>query len=172
MGWKAVKDYYRIGHIVQVRNGRICIGSPYIPEIIVIDADGNITKRDSSNADLKRYMKEFSENLKKLSDLVQQPDEFERSIPVFTYDGGKIIEKQCENLGWPNVTHDGEIMYDNTHSADRGKVVEWAKKNAEAWIKNVLERIAQQEKEIEESHKLLDEWVSNLEALKNERSSS
>lgn len=170
MGWKAVRDYYRIGHIVQVRNGRICIGSPYIPEIIVIDADGNVTKRDSSNADLKRYMTAFNENLKKLSDLVQQPDEFERSIPVFTYDGGKIVEKQCEKLGWPNITHDGEMMYDNTHSADRSRVVEWARKNANAWVESVRERISQQEKELEKSRKLLDEWVSNLEGLSREGS--
>jgi len=29
------------------------------------------------------------------------------------------------NTGWPNVTHDGDLMYANTYSTDKGKVIEW-----------------------------------------------
>ena len=30
MGWKNIKEHYRIGHTVHVTDKGICIGSPYI----------------------------------------------------------------------------------------------------------------------------------------------
>jgi len=36
MGWKNIKEHYRINHYVQVTEQGICIGSPYIHNIIVI----------------------------------------------------------------------------------------------------------------------------------------
>lgn len=57
MGWKTVKEYYGIKHIVQVRESKeygeepmILIGSPYISDIIVIrPSDGKILKRYKDN---------------------------------------------------------------------------------------------------------------------------
>ena len=71
MGWKNVKDHYRIGHIVQIKKvggdhgdvakNAICIGSPYIHDLIVVSLDGDILKRysDHGNDDLTRYMQEM-----------------------------------------------------------------------------------------------------------------
>ncbi len=93
MGWKAVRDHYRIEHIVQVVPEKgICIGSGYIHDIIVISLDrGEITKRYdpgrgwSRNAALDRYQDEMDADPFKLSEIVAAEDVFERSIPVFTY---------------------------------------------------------------------------------------
>lgn len=132
MGWKNVKKHYRIEHTVQVTEAGICIGSPYIHNIIVISRDGTITReyRGASNDDLMRYQKEFNDDPETLKRLIQEPDTFEASVQVFTYVGGEIIEKQCEKLGWPNVTHDGQMMHDNTFSPIKAQVVGWAKENA------------------------------------------
>jgi hypothetical protein len=167
MGWKAVKEYYRIDHHVQVTDEGICIGSPYIHNIIVIDMDGNVSKRPSrtSNESLLRYLSEFETDPEKLCELVRCEDQHDKSITVYTYCSGEIIEKQCEEPGWPNCTCDGEMMYDNTFSTDKAVVVEWAKRSAKANIdlsRGVVERLRS---ELKDHEKLLEECISYLEKL-------
>lgn len=137
MGWKNVKEHYRIGHIVQVTDAGICIGSPYIHNIIVIGKDGKVKKRYDGccNDDLSRYQAEMDTDPTLLRMLVQQQDSFGKLVKVYTHSDGDVIEKWCEKIGWPNITCDGELMHDNTFSTDKQKVVEWAKKEAEAVIR-------------------------------------
>ncbi|AYO76403.1 hypothetical protein [Sphingobium yanoikuyae] len=159
MGWKAVRDHYRIEHFVQVTDAGICIGSPYIHDIIVVSVDrGEIVRRWDgirSNSDLERYLEEMDADPVKLAELVAADDVFERSIPVYTYEGGDIIEKQCEALGYPNVTHDGCMQYENTFSPDAELVRTWAIANAQAGIEWMREALEQTEKtRAEQSHRL------------------
>ena len=183
MGWKTFKEHYRIGHYVQVTEWSaahasrwrkdyptdkvICIGSPYIHDIIVIGLDGAIIKGDDgrSNEDLKRYMAEMKADPAKLREVVLAQDTFAASIPVHTYSGGKIIEKRCEVLGWPNVTHDGDMMYENTFSADKSVVVKWAKRNAAAGIRWQLERIDEIKQNLAEVCGQLEESVADFAKL-------
>lgn len=169
MGWKNLKEHYRIGHAVQVTDDGICIGSPYIHDLIVISLDGEIVKADDGrvNEDLRRYMAEFKADPEKLCQIVKSKDEFKVAIPVYTYDGGSIIEKKCEEAGWPNVTHDGEMMYENMFSTDKHKVIKWAKENAASGIKwrqeqveELRARIADFEISISESRS----YLAKLEA--------
>lgn len=164
MGWKNVKESYQIGHQVCVAEKGICIGSGYIHDLIVISLDGVVKKRfdGSSNDDLRRYQQEMDADPEKLKRLVQTPDSFEVAITVYTYDGGNIIEKRCESLGWPNVTHDGDMMYENTYSPDRDVVVQWAKRNADLGIKFAQERV-------EEAKASLIELEVSLARVKEER---
>ena len=141
MGWKSVKEHYRIGHFVAVYPEKgICIGSPYIHDILVVSLDGVLTKTDegnwgrSINSDIDRYQREMQADPEQLARLVKQPDTFERSIPVYTYEGAEIVECACEEIGYPNVTHDGRMMFENTFSADRDQVVKWALRNARASV--------------------------------------
>lgn len=80
-----------------------------------------------------------------LRQLVQSPDSFAAAVTVYTYCGGDIIEKQCETSGWPNVTHDGEMMYENTFSTDKDQVVVWAKENAEKELAERQDHLASRE---------------------------
>jgi hypothetical protein len=170
MGWKNVKDHYQIKHIVKVTENEICIGSPYIHNIIVIGLDGEIKKRDkaTSNDDLLRYQQEMDADPETLKELITEPDIFLRSITVYTYEGGEIIEKQCEATGWPNVTHDGCLMYENLFSTDKMAVVRWAKKNSKAAIELTIDSILRLEKQLSESQKLLSEFKADLEKLESE----
>lgn len=171
MGWKSVKEHYRIGHSVQVTEQGLCIGSPYIHDIIVIGLDGKIKKPDfgGGNEDLKRYMREFEADPERLKSLVEAEDKFEKSIRVYTYDySGNIIEKQCEEPGWPNVTHDGQMMYDNTFSTDRKNVVKWAKSEIKAGIRLVKDRIKEDRRKLLESEARLSGYQSALELLSKE----
>lgn len=171
MGWKNVKEHYRIGHTVCVTKEGICIGSPYIHNIIVIALDGrSIVKPYPNedrgiNADLDRYQREMDHDMGKLWELVVNPDTFEKSIPVWTYKGAEIIEKQCETPGWPNCTHDGDMMYENTHSTDKAKVVGWAKYNAYLGVKMFTERLAEKRKEVLEWEDRLRNEENNVTKL-------
>lgn len=167
MGWKNVKEHYRITHYVQVTDAGICIGSPYIHDIIVIGLDGNIKKRDSStvNAALVRYQKEMTANPEKLKELVLSPDSFTESITVYTYDGSKIIEKACEASGWPNVTHDGQMMYENTFSTNRAQVVRWALRNEQAHVSLLEDRVAELRSDLAEREASLAQAKVDVEIL-------
>lgn len=167
MGWKSIKEHYRIEHSVQVTEQGICIGSPYIHDLIVIGLDGTIKKHsESGNEDLVRYMREFQPDPEKLKSLAQAGDIFERSIPVYTYDyKGNILEKQCEEPGWPNVTHDGQMMYGNTFSTDRAKVVSWAKSEMKAGIRLLTYGIARDRQKIAEREADLAEYETALAKL-------
>lgn len=146
MGWKSVKEAYNIKHDVQVTKDGICIGSPYIHNIIVISQDGKIIKEPgrwgSSDKNIIRYLAEMKVDMQRLRFLINMKDEFTRSIPVYTYEDGTIIQCFCEEAGWPNVTHDGRMQYENTFSVDREKVVEWAIADAQArinWLNKEME---------------------------------
>ena len=122
MGWKTVKEHYQIKHHVCVGEAGICIGSGYISDILVISLEGVLIKRyeDRSNNQLSEYQRRMDADPALLKRLVQTSDTFAISIPVYTYNDGTIIEKRCEAPGWPNVTHDGDMMYENRYSTDRG----------------------------------------------------
>lgn len=168
MGWKTLKQHYRIGHAVQVVPDKgICIGSPYIHDLIVIGVDGQIIKADYGrvNEDLRRYMAEFKSDPDRLREVIQATDTFEKAITVYTWDGANILEKKCEKLGWPNVTHDGAMMYANTFSDDKNTVVKWAKENARGGIKWKMERVEDIKKQLSEMESLLAESRDHLKKL-------
>ena len=169
MGWKNVKEHYRIAHQVQVCAGRICIGSSYISEIIVIGADGTLEKRYDGRVieDLVRYQREMEADPAQLRRLIEAPDTFSASLRVYTYEGGEIIEKFCECLGWPNVTHDGQMMYENTFSADREKVLAWARRNAELELEAALGNVREIEEKLEEKRAWAAQAQAAVEKLKD-----
>lgn len=168
MGWKAVRDHYRIEHDVQVTSQGICIGSPYIHDIIVISLDrGEIVRRwgEPHSGKLGRYLQEMDADPSKLAELVAADDVFERSIPFYTYEGADIIEKQCEALGWPNVTHDGCMQFENTFSPDPGLVRTWAIDNAKAGVRWMREAVEDAEKALAEKRERLARREDDLSRL-------
>lgn len=166
MGWKNVKQHYRISHIVRVANDQLCIGSGYIPEIIVVSLAGEIIKRyDRRDGDLARYQEEIEADPVLFAQLMREPDKFDHSIPVFSFLGCEIIEKQCEELGWPNVTHDGDVMYENTWFPTREQAIRAAKQDARSAISGwggALERV---QDELERVKRQLDGAKADLAAL-------
>ena len=104
----------------------MCIGSDYVSQLITVSPDGIL--RHSSivqgSSDLNRYIKEIQEDRDRFIQLFAQADEFADLKTVYTFnDNAEILEKQCEEIGYPNVTTDGELMHNNSHWTDRNKAV-------------------------------------------------
>lgn len=133
MGWKNVKKHYQIQHLVSVQpDVGIQIGNVSVLDMILIDFNGEFVTRyeNKDNPIFLRYQREMDADPDKLRELVQSSDTFLVSIPVYTCEDGKIIEKYCERPGWPNVTHDGCLMQQATFSTNKDVVIAWAKQYA------------------------------------------
>lgn len=143
MGWKSVKEHYKIEHQVTTGDKGIVIGSPYIHDLIVVGWDGRLTDNFGvgDNDELSRYWHEMEGDIDTLKRLIEVEDVFERAVPVYTFDGGTIITRYCEEPGWPNTTHCGHLMYENTYSQDREKIVAKAKRNAALGVTTIKEQI-------------------------------
>ena len=170
MGWKNVKEHYRIEHTVHVTEAGICIGSPYISDLIVIGAGGKIVKRPTSaiNDDLTRYLKEMDADPETLRRLVDTPDTFTAFLPVYTYDCGRIVEELCEAYGWPNCTHLGHLQYENTFSANKALVLLWAKSNARASIESAESMMVKHRLNLIRAEERRAKYLGELEQLERD----
>lgn len=157
MGWKNLKEHFKINHIVEVTERGICIGSKYVHDLAIINpATGQIKNNQTYNDFLRRrYPDLLDASPEEIMNLINKPDKFLKSITVYTFDDGKIIKHQCEALGYPNVTHTGRLMYENTFSADREVVIGWAKRNAESRAELIRESIVEAERHLVERRALL-----------------
>ncbi len=167
MGWKTVKNHYRIGHQVQMRGGQFLIGSPYISDIIVITPEGKFVKRydRSGNEDLARYQEEIDADVPKFVELLAAPDVFDVSIPCWTFEGDQIIEKACEAMEWPNCTHDGQMIYENTFFLTPEAAAAYAYNCALATIDQGERHLAEKRKEMARIRGWRAEATSHAEKL-------
>jgi hypothetical protein len=159
MGWKNVREHYRIGHIVKMRGDLILIGSPYVEDLLTVHPDGRVEHNRAvgrSDSTLCRYADEIAGDVARFKDLMATPDVFERSVPVYTWDDAGIVEKLCEQLEWPNVTHDGDLMYDNRYYDAREKAVVAARRDAMSGIEGWSRILAETEAKTAEMREHLE----------------
>ncbi len=150
MGWKLLKDRFAINHIVQVRDGRVLIGSPYVGNLAEINPKTGTLYR---NPTFPRFLDETypalaSAEPAEIIAILAAQDSFSASLPVWTYDGAKIIEQQCEERGYPNVTHDGTLQYNNAHFDTQDKALARAKQVAKADIEWLTKSVAEAEERL------------------------
>jgi hypothetical protein len=169
MGWKTFKSHFQINHhIVQVapdNPGRLHIG--YLGNLIEVDmATGVVTAEDGFSSFLRTAYPALSKaSPAEVLAQLEAEDVFETSIPVFTFDGGDIIEKRCEALGWPYLTHDGYLMHKNRYHPDKARVVEWALQDAEAGAKYMASCVGIAQRELARLEALKSSCEANLAKL-------
>lgn len=170
MGWKSFKEKFEIKHFVQIRDGQIKIGSSYVHDIISIDpVTGRIFETASWSNVLNEYPLLKNASKEEIVKILQEKDTFEKSIPVFTYSEATIIEDFAEEVGWPNITHSGRMMMDNTFFLTREEAVEEAIDNNGYSIKFAKDRVVESEKELGKSREHLKEVLmikDKLEAMR------
>lgn len=128
MGWKTFKQKYNIDHIVQITGKGICIGSGYCHDLATVDLiTGSAKENPTFRGFLERYYpKIMTASQKEILETIHAEDSFENDIKVYTFEGSEIIEKKCEKFGYPNITHDGFLMYENTYFKTRIEAIEKA----------------------------------------------
>jgi hypothetical protein len=150
MGWKSIKTHYGLENfIVQVEDGAIHIGSGYLPDLIVIK-DGKVTETFEGSSKAVALSADLQKDPDLLRQLCLAQDTFERSLPVYTFERGRILEEFCEAYGYPNVTHTGKLMYENQFFSKRKDAVAAAHRNAESAEKHYRYAIAEVERKLEE----------------------
>lgn len=170
MGWKTLKERFKIESLVSVSHGEIHVGNYSMQRMFAIDIQtGELRVVRAFHWFLDaRYPALKAANPAVVLEAINAVDEFSASIPVFTYHEGEIIEKQCEQLGWPNVTHDGCLMYDNTFSTDRNQVVVWAIRDMKARCEFAIKDEVESEKKLTEARVELTESTALLAKLASE----
>ncbi|WP_121498354.1 hypothetical protein [Pseudomonas aeruginosa] len=167
MGWKTLKEAFDINHIVCVTTKGICIGSGYVHDLVVVDpVSGSVRENEAFGRFLSQHYPALAAATPaEILGHIQAEDSFASAIPVYTYEGADIIEKRCEALGWPNVTHDGALMYENQFNADRDIVIGWAKRSAELEAKHLEEAIVRLQEQQADLQKRLTKARTHKERL-------
>jgi len=140
MGIKALKKEFNIGHLVQKRDGKTIIGSPYVSELIAIDSEGEVSKSkivQSGRYEIGQiYDALVACNKAKLLQILNEPEIPIDPKPAYTEAGrGRVIKVYCEEYCWPNLTTEGVLMYDNSHYQKRSDALKHSKKNSVYEIK-------------------------------------
>ena len=80
-----------------------------------------------------------------MSDVSDKP-----TITCWRADGDDYepVACQCEVFGWPNLTVDGQIMYQNTHFLSRKEAWRKIERNIEAHGRNVADRLEEAQAEL------------------------
>ncbi|MFL9611055.1 hypothetical protein ACKF11_13290 [Methylobacillus sp. Pita2] len=168
MGVKAVKQHYNIRHIVHIKEGKLCIGSGFINDMLIFSPTGKLLREfdHNSDAELTRYTRDITADPVLFTTLLQQEDQHDSLISAYTYTDDAIIEVQCVQVGWPNTTVDGLLMYDNTYFENKLDAVKKAKasylyglqsyESTKADLENRLATVTRQLSELKASKQRLD----------------
>lgn len=107
----------------------------------------------------------------KIGEIIEKDDVIENPITVFTCENGKIIERHTDKLGWPNVTHDGFMMWDNTYFTTRLEAIEYGILAIESRLQYSKENREGLLLKLEECNSRIADTEEKLANLKKEKES-
>jgi len=176
MGLKKLKEKYKIEHLVQRTDKGICIGSSLYHDIIILNADGTFAKMYknrkyndgwNTNQDLVRYQEEMIPDSESglLEQIINSPDDYCSLLPVFTIHDGELIETFCEQYGYPNLTVDGELMYENTFFQNKDEAIKYGIDECNGWIKMLEERKIELQDEVQHKENKIQYFKNRLSEL-------
>lgn len=102
-----------------------------------------------------------------IKDIIAGVDELKVTLPVFTVEGGKLIEAFTDEYGWPNVTDNGYLMYDNTYFPTKEQAIEYGIKDCGYMVRMCAERITEFEEKLKEFQDKKSEYEKQIEYLKS-----
>ena len=178
MGHKLFKEKFNIEHNVHIENNHLLIGSPLCSDLVRIDINtGKIIKDGICRLPGERgFLEEYYPSVLNISDqerrdIILKEDTFEKSIDVFTYKYGVgVVKKQAEKFGYPNRTHDGEIMYENNFFKTYEEALDYGINEISISVKWEKQEIQEKEKSLLKSKKNLEKYSKHLKELKKEKS--
>jgi len=170
MGHKLVKEHFKIGHNVHMEGGILHIGSNFISNILSFSPQGELVANPHGkhHGELKRYCDDITSNKQVFIELLKKADPNTYNIPVFwlSREDNSIMEGKCEVFGYPNTTHCGAIMYENTHYLTKKEATQNGIKEVQAGINIDCHNIARAEKELTTIRERVATSKENLKTLK------
>ena len=104
-----------------------------------------------------------------IQDIIEGQDDIANPLPVYTADDGQIIESTTDAYGWPNVTADGKMMYDNTYFKTKKEAVEYGIIDLAAGISLIDGDISRLKKNLDEKRKQRNLYNRQLIDVRNEQ---
>jgi len=129
--------------------------------------EGKECLKDKSDSTLLNIWNKLEELIEsgEIKKILEGNDIFENPIPVYYERDGEIIETYCYEMGWPNTTIEGMLMYENTFFKDPIKAVERALKDAKIGIEWINESIEQKIEELKKKNQRLSKEISREKRL-------
>lgn len=167
------------GYTVHETHDKICIASPMCSDLLAINKETlKLTYALDTFREGRKALK--SEGLTaiwdKLEELIKSGeikyyidgcDELKNPIPIYSIRDGNLIIKYTEELGWPNITHDGELMYENSFFKTKEEAIKYYIKTTIRGNQYDIERIEDNlKKELEHIKRLREENKPIFEMLK------
>lgn len=159
MGWKTLREQYGIKHIVQrLRDGTFAVGSPYISRLLVVHPDGKVEPNSllTDNSELWPVIAAMRADPGAVRRAIEAEDVFATSVPVYSCEGAVLIESFCETPGYPNVTHDGTLMYENSYYLSRAEALEVFSQAASRSVEHREEAVTRAREELDKALERLD----------------
>lgn len=97
-----------------------------------------------------------------MREIINGVDEIENPLPVFTVSNRQLIETFTDAYGYPNLTINGDQMYDNSWFDTKEKAIEYGKRESESAIKMYGERANDLEADL---HKVRNEIQEHFDFI-------
>lgn len=171
MGIKTIKARYGLGDMLvhKVPTG-IAFGTEMAPQVVVVSKEGKIL--EASKGSIRRFYEQLENSIQNDPEgfvgALEQEEDISHPLPVFTYVDGKVLEKSCEEHGWPNLTTDGELMYENTHFANRQDCLEQAEATLRARVESGIDRVKELSNALSDEETRLQQAWKELSSLEDE----
>lgn len=173
MGWKTLKKKFSIDGTISIEGDELHVGSGLITSLVVVNLKTGYVRESAvfagSNGD--RFKTLLTASKEDILSSLEAKDVFEKSIPIYRYENDVIIEELCENPSYPHNTHSGLLIYENTFSTDKEKIIERAKRELDAGISMASKTLVKAQREIKELQAYIDEMTQQRESLDKQSTS-
>lgn len=170
-------------YIVNNNDDYIAVGSPLCHNLISVDKKTlkikyaldtfNEGRKSIKHAELEFIWDRLQELIDsgEIKNIIEGRDEIENPLPVFTVRDGRLVKSFTDQYGWPNITDDGYIMYENTHFKTELEAINYGISEYEAGAEMVQRTIDERRKELkqfEERRSIYTLFVFELQELKKQ----
>lgn len=168
------------GYIINNNDDYIAVGSPLCHDLISVNKktlklryaldtwhEGRNSLRSEELLFIWDKLQELINN-GEIKNIIEGQDEIENPLPVFTVRDGKVVKSFTDQYGWPNITIDGDEMYDNTWFKTELEAIKYGIQEYKAGMNMVQRTIDERRKELrefEERRSIYSLFVFNLEEL-------
>lgn len=174
---RKLKEILNTGYIIHQTNDKICIASPYISDLISVDKktfkikyaldtfnEGKSSVNNGELLDIWNKLEDLIQN-GEFQDIINGNDELKNPIEIYYEEDGIIKTTYTDEYGYPNVTYDGYIIYNNIYFTDKLFCKNKAIKDYLESIETYNSYIQQQVKEVDNLTKKIENFSTNIKKL-------